>query len=316
MTFMLQKINNHLNTFEKSDLVFKRWDLNPLSQELYQAMYRKFPQNERYFFELNPSFIYEYASLEVMLGFPFVMLRNGFYGLYYFFLKNIKPPENCTTTFLIPHKFKYLIPKSWEPHVLVYSFEYLAPRKKKHDKLVVFGSIGREIFIKNNINDFFEKNIPKAKEIVFLSTLRENGYLQSQVETQLYLNFQKTMFERAGFGIKQYNSFRPDYLSFVDKSYDFINVDQDNFLIYDDYLSQFFATQGAYSLDAPDIQKDVTEITRIKLSPSHHIIISKPNAFSDEILKQRAEVKLNSVRLNLYSQSFYDHATDFFRTKL
>ncbi len=315
MTFMLQKINNHINTFEKCDLVSKRWDLLSQSNNLYQAMYRKFPLNEKYFFELNPSFAYEYKSLEVMLGFPFVMLRNGFYGLYYFFLKNIKPPKNCTTTFLIPHKFKYLIPESWKDHVLVYSFNYTSKKSEKEEKLVVYGIVGRENFINDKIKDFFNKKIPEAKEVIFLSPLREQGYLHTQTETELYFEFQKAMFEHAGFGVKQFNNFRSDHLSFVNNEYDFINIDQDNFLIYDDYLSHFFATKGAYNMNPIDTQSDVKLVKEINLSPYHSIKMSKPNSFSDYILRQKAEVKLNSINVNLYSEAFFEHAIDCLRSQ-
>ena len=123
------------------------------------------------------------------------------------------------------------------------------------------------------------------------------------------------MFEHAGFGVKQFNNFRSDHLSFVNNEYDFINIDQDNFLIYDDYLSHFFATKGAYNMNPIDTQSDVKLVKEINLSPYHSIKMSKPNSFSDYILRQKAEVKLNSINVNLYSEAFFEHAIDCLRSQ-
>lgn len=312
---MLQKINKHLLDFEKSDLLFKRWDLNPLSQNLHNAMYRRYPSNEKYYLEFNPSFVYEYQGIEAMLNFPFVMLRDGYLGLYYLFLRYPKLPENSSTIFLVPAKFSYLLPKSWENNVLLYDFEF-SEKASPEDTVIVYGNVGKEILINKTIEEKVKEELPKSDKYIFVSTMREWGFLQQHSETQMYLEYQKELYKLSEFNVKTYNDFRPDWFNFVDGKYCSKNVDSEHFLIYDNYLTHFFASKGVKNIN--NVENDLKDeiIKTINLSPFHKMNIREPKHFSNYILEQKVETKLNAISLNLSSESFYEYAAESFSKKI
>ena len=76
---------------------------------------------------------------------PFYWCLDGFYGLFYFFLKNPKPLDKLETTFLVPKKFEYLVPKSWENNILLYSFDYL--QNNETDRTVLYGTVTSDVFL-------------------------------------------------------------------------------------------------------------------------------------------------------------------------
>lgn len=304
-----QKISNHLESYERKDLLFKRWDLRPMSQAYYEAMYRKFPGNEKYFFELNPSFVYEYQSIDAMLGFPFVMLRDGYLGLTYFFLKYSKPPKNCETTFLVPAKFQDLVPEAWEDDILLYNFDYQS-KLKSSKKLVLYGSIGYETFLTKKIDEKL-LDLPEAKEYLLLSTLREWGFIQTHPEAQRYLNFQQELLKKANFNLKSFNEFRPDYFNFINSEYSFKNLDDDNFIIFDDYLTHYLSATGAANInDSKSPEVDI--IDSFNLSPYHKINLGKPKSLSNNILKKKIDLKLKAIPLNPLSEVFYNYCVEQF----
>jgi len=304
----LQKINEHLKEFSEEELLIKRWDIKPTSEAIHQAMYRKYPLNEKYFFELNPSFVYEYPSIEAMLTFPFIMLRDGFLGLYYFFLKNPVLPKKSETIFLIPSKFSEIIPKSWKDNVLLYSFKY-TNENLENSKWMYYGNISREIYFKKKLKDYI---IPKNKDYYFLSPLQSIGYHPSHSELELYMNFQNLLLEISNFKAKIINTFREDELNFIDKTFTCENVDKNNFLIYDDYLTHFFASKGASIKVINTKNEKMKTIKTIKLSQYHEIQIGELKDFSNKILEEKIDLKLKSVPISLSSHLFYNQASSYF----
>lgn len=315
MMYMLQKINNQIKHFEKNDLLLKRWESKPWSQTFYKAMYTKYPLNEKYFFELNPSFVYEYQSIDTMATLPFVMLRDGFFGLFYLFLKYPKLPEKTDTVFLIPSKFSYLIPKKWKDNILIYDFEYTKKNEHKN-KSIIYGNISQENFINKTVEEKFHNIFPKAKENILVSTFREYGFLQSHNESALNLEFQKSLYKNLGFDVKRYNTYREEIFSFVDDSYSYFNIDSDHFLIYDDYLNHFFASKGALNINNLKHNREMEQIKILNLSPYHKIKIGRPKSFSEEIFEQQIEIKLKKIPLNPTSPIFFEYAIEYYKGKL
>ena len=308
---MQQKIKKHIGKVSQDELNIKRWDLANPSSPFYQAMFRKYPLNEKYYFELNPSFVYEYPSYEMMFTLPFVMIRDGFYGILLFFLKNPKPPVKCETTILVPAMFQKLVPKMWQGHVLIYDYIY-KQEEIANKKVVIYGNVSRENFVDTDVKSFL-KTIPKADEYVLVSPLRDYGFLPGQNEGQLCVEFQKEIYKNFGFDVKTFQQFRVDHLNFVDKKYAYKNIDSDHFLIFDDYLNHFFASVGAANLNQRTCESEMINATIINMSPYHQIRIGEIKEYSDFLLQLKVEAKLKNIPLNPLSELYYDFAFDSFR---
>ena len=81
-----------------------------MTQDVLDGMYQYHLDVEGYYLELNPSFVYEYQDLGQMLAFPFVMLRDGYFGLFIFSTK-LKASNQTETIFSVPKKFEKLVPQ-------------------------------------------------------------------------------------------------------------------------------------------------------------------------------------------------------------
>lgn len=106
-------------------------------KELYWSYYPFFAQ---YYFEANPTYSFEYRTIEDLARYSIVMLRDGFLSLASFFLHNPRPPEYFLTTILIPKKYESLVPKSWIGHVACYQIKHKRKEIKPSENLILFGS--------------------------------------------------------------------------------------------------------------------------------------------------------------------------------
>jgi hypothetical protein len=308
---MLQKINNQIKHCKSNELFIKKWNETFLSETAKSIYWRHLPLTENIYFELNPSFVFNYKSLVSMSRYQFVTLRDGFYGILYFFLKHPKPLEKMETTFLIPKKFKYLIPVYWKKNVLLYSFESL-PRDTKASTTIVFGTITNENFLKSSIKSKIDGLAPDDNKVILATQVKEKASFKNQDETELTMTFFSEIYKRYGFDIDYKKSFVESEWNAVDHTYSFVNLDTDNFFITYDYLTEFFSSKGAINLQNEPIADESNLVARIALSPFHNFIVEEAGELTNEILKHLIELKKSSIPINYSSVAFYEYAKSFF----
>lgn len=306
---MLHKIEAHLLNCTKRDLFVKRWGEPFLSQATRNLSWRYMPSFERYYFELNPSFIIDYSSLTHMSTYPFVMLRDGYLGIYFFFLRNPKPLEKMETVFLIPKKFESLIPTLWEKHILTYDFSYNTKESTKK-KALIYGPMSSENFIDESVADKLERLVPKNNSLSLISMVKERYFFENENETNFMVEALKKLFQLDK-DIKVAKEFKILDWNHIDSNTNIINIDTDNFLIYSDFTTHFLASKGAHLLHQ-EISKD-KPIKTINLSPYHSINLYKPEKLTNKILKDIFELREHNVALNYSSPNFFAMAKSSFR---
>jgi hypothetical protein len=312
---MLQKINNQIQFCNHNELVIKKWNENFLSNTARDVYWRYMPLTDNVYFELNPSFVLNYKHLSSMARYQFITLRDGFYGIFYFFLKNPKPLHKLETIFLVPKKFDYLVPTHWKENVLLYSFEYLTD-KSQTDKTIVFGAISSDNFFLSSVEEKVRGLVPTKNELILATQIKERSFFNHKDETDLTINFIGEIHKKFGFDIDYRKSLIDSAWNSIDQSYSFTNLDSDNFFITYDYLTELFASKGAANLQDKDSIVDETSVlTRIALSPYHNILIEEPDSLGNEILTHLVDLKLSSVPINYSSVAFYEYAKNAFQKK-
>ena len=307
---MLQKIEKHLHHCTKRDLFVKRWGEPFLSQTTKNLSWRYMPSFERYYFELNPSFIIDYSNLVHMSTYPFVMLRDGYLGLYFFFLRNPKPLEKMETFFLIPKKFENLIPKQWKDNILTYDFSYNT-NDSKSKKSLIYGSMSSENFISETAADKINRLVPKGNSLSLISLIKERYFFENKNEIEFTVDALKALF-KLDEDIKIAKEFNFLDWNHIDSNTNLINIDTDNFLVYSDYTTHFLVSKGAHLLYQEDSSKDKA-IKRINMSPYHLINIYEPKNLTNKILKDIFELREHNVALNYSSPNFFAMALNSFR---
>ncbi len=311
---MLQKINNQIHFFNHNDLLLKKWGEEFLSNEAKEIYWRCMPVSADIFFELNASFVWNYKSLESMSRYNFITLRDGYYGLFYFFLKNPIPLDKLETVFLVPKKFSYLVPKLWKNNILLYSFDFL--QKEKMDKTVVFGTVTSDLFMLESVEEKVKNLELGNSEIVLATIMKERSFFNNKHETDLNYKFISEVHKKYGFDLDFIVAIDDDGKTEVDQNFSFINIDSDNFMITYDYPSQLFASRGASCLsNEPSIVDESQVISKIALSPYHNIVIEEPSGLTNDILKSVVEIKTSGIPLKFSSSTFYEYAKSEFVEK-
>lgn len=317
MKAMLQKINDHFDHFEKKDLLIKSWHTKSLSPETNAIMWRYYPLTERYFFELNPSFVCDYKDINEMNDYPFVMLRDGFLGISYFFLKNPKPLEKGHTLFLIPKKFETLVPTYWKEKVMLYSFEFQEENPGPFDNAYTYGQISPETFISTDYvtitTDLYADF--KSYRNYFLTPFRSTTFFEKFNNSAYTRTVTSNILNLFGHNVKFEDSFQPGNYENIGKGDVFSNLDRDNFYIYDDFLFHFFSSRGAYAHKYKGYKKK-NVIKEINLSLYHKIIIQELSEPSNYLLEKKIEMKLRGIVPNFLSERFFYYAQELFKEQL
>jgi hypothetical protein len=313
MNPIIQKIDEQILNYKREDLVQKRWQEHGLSGESKGISWRYMPSAQNYFSELNPSFIWDYRSIESMSTFPVILLRDGFYGLSYFFLKNTKPIENFSTLLCIPAKFKSLIPKSWESNTLLYEFDY-KQKSTDAEKAIFFGVPSRESFYGNKLLKNIEGAFDEIDHVDFNVYCRDRLFNEFKNEQNYFFDIQKSVLKKFGSAVKSHYEFKEMDWSSVGQRHSFFNIDQNNFLIYSDYLTFLYASKGASFINKPTrLIKDSNVVRTIDLSPYHSLKLSKPTGLTNDSLKRLIKIRLSKVPLIYHNIQLYHFLSDEFK---
>ncbi len=314
---MLEIIEKQILSSSEHQLRSKRWDQGDMS-EMASAMKNRYtPATFDYFLELNPSFITQYKNLDNIAEYPVVMLRDGFLGIFYFFVKNPKPYKELKTLFLIPKKFSSLVPKFWKENVLFYSIKNIH-QSHPINHVYIYGALTSDNFIFNTIAQSVEKIsslIPTKARVSLMSTFKHQYFFEYKNEIEYALSFLKEMYKKRGFDLECIDEYKTEIYESADQSCGFINIDDDHFIINDDYLSHYFSSRGASSLrENSAIEENV--IKTIKLSPYHSLYLETADekAFTFNIIEEMVKLKLHSIPINYLNHEFYEHAKKIFKT--
>ncbi len=312
---MLEKIENQITNYSKKLLRVKRWDQIKMHDSV-RAMHDRFsPATFDYFFELNPSFHYQYHDLENLSEYPIVMLRDGFLGIFHFFVKFPKPLKGMDTLLLIPKEFSYLVSKFWKEKVLFYTIENTQKVEEiKHT--YIFGTLTKDNFLKSNISKTVKKMktlIPKESKISVVTSVKHHFFLDFRNEIETSMLFQKEMYKEFGFDINFIDEYKIKNFENLDSSCGFIDLDSDKFIISDHYFKHFFSSRGARDLNQVK-QQNKNILKTVKLSPYHHINLelSDDKAFEFEILQEVINLKVQSIPIQYLHYEFYKYVKKVF----
>jgi len=315
MKAMLQEIEKHLNRCSKSNILIKSWSAKPLSSNTTNSMWRYFPLTEKYYFELNPSFVFDYRNIEDMLEYPYIQLRDGFLGLAYFFLVNPRPIDKSSTVFLVPKKFESLVPEFWKERVLLYDFNVKdIDQRDKKSSAYIYGQISPETFLDESYEERLEyiRKACQGNSFHFLTPFRNITYLNSHFNSIFTRNTMKVIHEKFGSDVNYEDNFVANNYTKVCKNDSFCSLDKSHFYIYDDFLFHFLSARGAKPIERLS-RKDREPVKKISLSLFHDINLYELERPTNFILEKKIEVKMRRIPVNLSSEHFYYYCQDLFK---
>lgn len=320
MKRMLDKIENQLLNYSYKNLRTKRWIQKGIHEHLMATHNRLTPSTYDYFFELNPSFVYQYHDLENLAEYPVVMFRDGYLGIFYFFAKFPKPLKGMETILLVPKKFSSLVSKFWEGNVLFYSINNIATNNQKREpikQVYIYGAPTVDNFINKTISECVEEIkylIPKGAKVSILSTVKHQYFFDFRNEIDTAMEFRKEVFQKLGFDVEFIDEYKKELFENAGPHCGFIDLDTDNFIIHDHFFKHFFSSRGAVNM-RPDKPSERGLVKSIKLSLNHEINIEKSdeNAFDFDILREKINLRVDSIPLIYQHFDFYTHVKELFK---
>lgn len=277
----IQKINID------QDLLYKKWNIQHRDELFTSAYWAYFPMTEKYFFEANPGFLYEYKNLFDFGRYPISLVRDGFLGILDFFLVHSKPPKDFTSIVLVPKKFERLVPKSWQEQVAVYEFfnKKEVPENKK--EVIIYGSPTAEIFYQKDISDVAKwvcDTISDYKKYHLMIPIRDSVIAPEKIKKKMhFIEFLKELYRNHGFDIEiHHNEVDEKIKSFEGSDFDYCGLDQDKIFINDNFLDHKLSSFGGFN---KSWKSGPGEGMTYALSGSHGIEINELS-FEDNIFSE------------------------------
>jgi hypothetical protein len=275
---MLNKINKIIETNGDGDILYKKWDVKFRDDYFSEVYWSYFPSTQKYFFEGNPAFSYEYRNLFDVGRYPITTFRDGFAGLLEFFLIHPVPTNDFRSILLIHKKFQSIVPKQWKEFVACYSINPRSIKKETDKKELIIHGLGlEECFWKESPLNLVKRLKLKTEgfeEIKFLIPQRES--LMSSKENQekkFNVALLKAIYEVFGFDVKIETNTEEFLEKFKSNNFSFINLDSSNGFIADSYIDHHFFSIGGNSLN--EVFTDLNEGLSYNLSHHHKITIEE-----------------------------------------
>lgn len=231
------------------DSLYSKWKPNYQDEYFEKIHWDFYPFLEKYYFEANPSYFYEYKNLLDIGRYPVVMLRDGFLGVLSFFFKYHTPSDDLDTIILVHRKFEKLVPRNWNGRVALYD---IVPRsdipKKNNDSLVIYANPVAELLWDEDIKTIFKRyaepiNRYKNVSCIFPTrTLSIYGKNKPSQDCSYNLLAQaKTMISSI---VSVYPSF--DIFMNVNKTakFDFLNLDEAKIFNADNFVDHLLYSHG------------------------------------------------------------------------
>lgn len=306
----LNKISEMLeNINPEQNLLYKKWNIQHRDELFTQLYWSHHPMTEKYYFEANPSFYYEYKNIFDLGRYPIVMLRDGFLGILEFFLLHPKPHKDIDTTLLIPKQFERLVPKPWESQVASYNI-YQKKRETftKADHIFIYATPTEELFINRSPAEMAKEisEVIKSYASYQIYFPIRDSILSDQAgkEKLFYIEFVKEIYRHVGFDANILFHHIHESLKFLEgKSFDFYNLDESKMLIEDNYLDHYlYSVGGSNYIESSRVNDGLT----YDLSKGHGIEIQEidfsKNCFSEFFLN----FKLTGQRTRSIYEIFKD----------
>ncbi len=278
---ILSRVDELITSSASGDIHYKKWNVDFRDQYFKDVYWSYFPITEKYFFEGNPTFLYEYRNLNDIARYPLVTVRDGFSGILDFFLNNPTPPEDFRTLLLVPKKFEGLIPKQWNEYVGSYNLKSKKERSHSSNEEIIIHGLGVEDLF---WNEKFSKKIKELKNLVddfskttFLIPQRESLLSDRSNQNKKYnLLLHKHLYENFGFDINTENDSEKFINNYKRSNFCFVNLDQNNGFVFDNYIDHYLWSKGGIKLE--EEFRDEGEQLEYDLSPFHSICISDVNS--------------------------------------
>ncbi len=294
----------------KAETHYQKWNTQFRDDFFKDIYWTYFPSTEKYYFEGNPSFLYEFKDSFDMGRYPVVLVRDGFVGIIDFFLTHPKPTTDLSCIFLIHKKYESLIPKSWKNQVFLYHMKNFAKACSKK-KLFIYGFGTDDIFFKSDPKQLVKKiaNLTQDyEEIEFFIPQRESiisSHEERLKRRDVLLN--KELYREFGIDINIEMDSKTFLRQFKDTDFSFFNIDENKYLFADNYLDHFFSSKGGYSLN--EQLESMEDKLCFKLSPFHEVVIEKMQGSKSIFQDYYLPFKLKGIRdsniYNLYKNRFY-----------
>ena len=287
------------------DILYKKWNIEHRDQFFTELYWSWHPQTEKYFFEGNPSFSYEYRNLFDMGRYPIVMLRDGFVGCLDFFFIHPSPPKDFKSLLLIPKKYEAIVPSSWKGQVGCYEIKQRQARYDEKSHIFLFGYPTEALFLRQSPRELAESIgdlLQDFQEYSFFLPIRESKMSKEKVKLKAhYIEFLKELYRRIGFDVRlEFNNYQKMTRELQGRPFKFLNLDREKFVIYDNYIDHHLFSIGGECLVTPTLKEQ--EELSYQLSNNHYVSISEvdysKNAFGQFFL----HFKVNGMKL----RSLYD----------
>ena len=304
---ILNKISNYIQNSTHDNIHYKKWNVD-FRDALFKDFYWSyFPITEKYFFEGNPAFFYEFRDNFDLGRYSIVTIRDGFAGVLDFFLQHPKPPYDLKTVLLINHRFINIVPPSWKHQVAFYQVKGTAKDDIGKEVLYFHGLATEEYFWNKNSPMEYAlelRNIASSyNKTVFILPQRESILSTWQHRKKRYdIEFYKVLYEVFGFDIQvEMNSSEFFELFKKPDSFSFYNLDQVNGVVADNYIDHFFYSLGGDCInEVPESVKEESSLS-YKLSRFHKIEIFTSEKIGESFLKYYLPYKGSAQGSSLYN---------------
>ena len=80
---ILNEIKSIINSnYLNSETLYNKWKVNFRDEHFEEIYWDNYPFMDKYYFEANPSYLYEYEDMFDLGRYPLVMLRDGLLGIF------------------------------------------------------------------------------------------------------------------------------------------------------------------------------------------------------------------------------------------
>ncbi len=278
---ILSRVDELIQNSANGDIHYKKWNVDFRDQYFKDVYWSYFPITEKYFFEGNPTFLYEYRNFNDLARYPLIIVRDGFAGILDFFLNHPIPPEDFRTILLIPKKFEGLIPKQWGQYVGSYIIKSKREMSDSAKSEVIIHGLGVEdLFWGEAFLDRIKELKKIASEyskVTFLIPQRESLLSDSSNQGKKYnLLLHKYLYENFGFEIKTENDSEKFIKNYKNNNFCFFNLDNNNGFVFDNYIDHHLWSKGGIKLEEKKEKSQWSHKSlEYDLSPFHSICIDE-----------------------------------------
>jgi len=296
--------------YPHTDVLYSKWKVKFRDEHFEKIYWDCYPFMDKYFFEANPSYLYEYEDMFDLGRYPLVMLRDGFLGILDLFFLHPKPPKDFASIILIHKKFEKLVPKMWLKHTACYQ---VLPRKEdkifntENQDLLIYGHATSETYWDQNIETIFknlEQKIEKFKHLYFLLPHRNVELVRSGSSLfKNYIDLARYVVDKFPDKARLFNDINTFLEIFKKKNFSFYNLDSAKIFNADNNLDHRFYSKNWTNISEVSYDQKEEDL-EFNLSIGHKVVISNVNVEDNKF----SEFYLNYKMSGKKTTSIYELA--------